>query len=64
MDIKIWNKVLAEHYGDEDHYIDNFVDHWDDCILKSQLLNSERTKKGLYYLHWLQISELPHALNI
>ena len=64
MDIYLWNEIIKQHKGDKYEGMENFVDHWDDAILKTECLNSQRTKKGLYNLHWLQINELPHALNI
>ena len=62
--MKTWNQVRREIENNPDLPEKNFTDHWDPIILETHAINTKRTDEGLFHLQWLQVNELPHALNV
>ena len=53
--------MLIEKEGHEQGK--DYEDFWNDLSEDIMIKNTERMKKGLYYLHWFMPDELPITLN-
>ena len=60
----IWWRVLQRTTRKNSDREESYVDFWNDVTVEHERINSNRTQKDLYNLHWLMPHELPIALYI
>ena len=59
---EIWMKVI--HEKEKEAKPKCHQDFWNNITINYMLLNSRRTEKGFYNLHWMMPHEMPIALNV
>ena len=63
IDRALWQRVIEKKMEGHPRAEKDFEDFWNDVTLEHSIMNTDRTKRGLYNLHWFMPDEMPITLN-